>query len=114
MLGSNVFQECGAIFVIKATGEKVLSIEPPDEVDGPYLLSAVFKDLDGNDIGRIDRNVWWSRTDTFDVEYEGPRCTARTAPGKIALVLKTLPPSAIAIERVYMPVCRRQRFSAVI
>lgn len=94
------FYACTHLIVVN--GRPILSVQPPKDDNSPMLLSGVFCDSIGRDSLTICENEWSVGTDNWDVECIGPRITIRSAPGKIALVLRMNAPVGVVIERLDM------------
>lgn len=88
--------------VIRASGDDVLRIDPPEEVGAPFRISARLANRSGNGTLAIIENEWRSSAGNWDVEVVGPRITIRDAPREIALVLRTDPPHTLVVERLRM------------
>jgi hypothetical protein len=100
VLGTAKFINTPKILVID--GEVLLAIEPGQDVDEPFLLSATLKDREGALTLSIVRNEWNTPTDSWDCKAEGNKIEIRSAPGIIELVLRQEPPKTIVIERLTM------------
>ena len=101
MVGSNEFRDFRKI-VLAEDGESWLRLDPPEEKNAPFDLSAIFYDDAGGVSLEIERNDWLCPTNVWDFEVDGPRMTIRTAPGHIALQLRAAPPDKLIIERLDM------------
>lgn len=100
VLGSSIFH--GAKTLIEIDGEAVLAIEPPEDGASFPTISGEFSDEKGNELFRIDRNVWSGRSDAWDMRVEGKEIVIRSAPRKIALKLIVDPPDKIVVEHLDM------------
>jgi hypothetical protein len=87
--------------VIRASGDELLSIEPPEEDGGPFRVSAQLANRDGTEIIRITRNEWSTPTSNWDVQVEGSRITIHNGPGDVAVV-RSDPPAGLVVERLDM------------
>lgn len=88
--------------VIRAVGDDIIKIEPPEAAGGPFRLTARLSNQAGTEIFRIDKNEWATPTSNWDVQVKGARITVHNAPGDVALVLRAEPPVAIVVERLDM------------
>ncbi|WP_125719313.1 hypothetical protein [Pseudoalteromonas rubra] len=88
--------------LISVYGEPVLSVDPPEFKHGPFIINAYMSDREGNELLRIERNEWKSRSENWDVEVVGNRITIRKKLGDIALVIRSEPPNKLIFERVNM------------
>ena len=100
VLGSSIFN--GARTLIEIDGDAVLAIEPPEDGMSFPTISGEFSDENGEELFRIERNVWSGRPDVWDMKVEGKEIIIRSAPGKIALKLIIEPPNRIVVERLDM------------
>lgn len=96
------FYDCKVL--IQVCGVDLLSLSPPKEDGGPFLLSGFLADSTGATTLKIVDNEWFAGDASWDVEVVGPQITIRRGPGDIALQLKVAPPHAIHIERIDMHV----------
>lgn len=94
------FVDCKVL--IQVHGVDLLSVRPPEEPGSPVLLSGFLADATGATTLKIVDNVWSAGDENWDVEVVGPLITIRRGPADIALQVRTLPPRAIAIERIDM------------
>lgn len=94
------FVDCKVL--IQIHGVDLLSVQPPEEPGAPVRLSGFLADTTGATTLKIVDNVWSAGDDNWDVEVVGPLITIRRGPADIALQVRTLPPHAIAIERIDM------------
>jgi len=88
--------------ILRAFGDPILAVDPPEEPAGPFQLSATLCDDQGTVVLRIDRNEWQAPVDNWDVEVIGQRITVRRAEGDITLRLRSEPPHRLVIERLHM------------
>jgi hypothetical protein len=96
---------CDCHHVLRIDGSDILRIDRPEVSGGPYRVSGIFCDADGALVANIVENEVTYRSATWDVELEGPKMTLRSAPGKISLVLITIPDKGLRIERMDMSWC---------
>lgn len=101
-LGSSIFRYSKKLIVLDGT--TVLAIEPPEDGSSFPTLSGSFTDEHGNELLRIDRNVWSGTCDAWDSRIVGNEIIIRTAPGKTALRLRVDPPETIEIVELDMRV----------
>jgi len=88
--------------VIRMFGETILGVDAPEELGGPFRLSAHLRDRDGNTTLSIQQNEWRTPSANWDVEVVGQTITVRRGPGHIAVRLRTDPPHALIVERLDM------------
>ncbi len=100
VLGSSIFH--GARTLIEIDGEAVLAIEPPEDGASFPTISGEFSDENGQELFRIERNVWSGRPDAWDMKVEGKEIVIRSAPRKVALKLIVEPPNRIVVEHLDM------------
>jgi len=67
-----------------------------------FRLSALFCDNCGNELVRIEQNVWRSSSVYLDVEVEGRRINLSHRPSDNRSVLRSEPPTTLVLERVDM------------
>ncbi|HSX32394.1 MAG TPA: hypothetical protein VLF43_03965 [Candidatus Saccharimonadales bacterium] len=99
-VGSVTAKNVGVI--IRAMGDDILKIEPPEEPGGPFRLSALLSNREGTEILRIEQNEWMAATSSWDVQTSGGRITIHNSPKDIGLVLKVDPPRSISVEKLDM------------
>lgn len=100
MLGNVLLQD---IPVLLQVGDDVLlSVKEPEDVGGPFRISAFLTDRHGRLQLGITDNEWLSPTSNWDVTAEGPRIAIRSGIRDIELVLRTDPPDRIVVERLRM------------
>lgn len=90
--------------ILEYLGTPVLYFREPEIDGGPFRLNAIMTDKIGNTIFQIVDNEWRARTSNWDVVSVGPRTTIRNGPRDIALVIVTIPPHTIKIERMNLSV----------
>lgn len=100
VFAGNTFYNC--LHLIMINGTPILSVEPSPDENKPILLSGLFCDSAGRESLRIIENEWIVDSGYWDVECEGPKIIIRSAPRKICLALRMLPPEGIVIERLEM------------
>jgi hypothetical protein len=88
--------------VVRAAGDDVLRIDPPEQAGAPYRISARLTNQSGDETLTIVENEWRSSAGNWDVEVVGPRITIHDAPREIALVIRTDPPQRLVVERLKM------------
>jgi hypothetical protein len=88
--------------VLRMLGENQLAIHPPEEAGGPLRLSATFYNAQGKLMSRIVNNEWQGQIENWDIEIEGRKTTIRREPRDLALVMVTVPPNILHIERLDM------------
>ena len=102
-LGDVMLWQCDTL--LSVNGEPILAIHEPEAPGGPFRLTANFLDRDGNPVLSIVDNEWQTLSANWDVQVEGRRITVRRARGDIVLILRTMPPEALSIERMSMQHC---------
>lgn len=100
VFAGSTFTDC--THILNICGDNVLSILPPEFPGEPCRVSGLFADDTGATTLRIDNNQWLAGADNWDVEWIGKTLTIRKGPGDIVLVLKTLPPRKLIVERLSM------------
>lgn len=100
-VAGNKFTDCKHI--IEINGTPILSLTPPKQEGQSFLLSGIFTDEFGRVALTIKDNHWQARASNWDIEWEGPRVTIRTASRKVALQLYLEPEaSRLTIEKIDM------------
>lgn len=92
------------IYPIVLEGEPLITIEEPENEDGPYRLSGKFFNEEGQLSLEIIRNEWRAYVSGWDITNSGGRITIRLAQGKISFQILFLPRIGIVIERLDMKV----------
>lgn len=100
VLGSCRF--IGTKTLIQMDDKIVLAIEPPEDGAKFPTLTGFFSDSNGNEIFRIDRNIWYGTSTAWDIEVKGRVIYVRIADGHLALKLKVDPPKQITVEELDM------------
>jgi len=88
--------------LISVYGESILSVNPPESKTAPFTINALMRDRKGNELLRIEKNEWKSKSDNWDVEVVGRTITIRKKLGDIALVVRADPPNKLTIVRMEM------------
>lgn len=88
--------------VIRAVGDDLLIVEPPEAPGGPFRISASLSNRAGTEVLRIVRNEWQTPSSNWDVQVQGAAITINNAPGDVALVLRAKPPNGVVLERLQM------------
>lgn len=101
ILGDNVIRDIRCV-VCHGEGEEWFTIDPPEERDGPPLISAKFYSLDGNVALDIEKNYWAPSSEAWDIETIGPTTTVREGRGRITLQFRVQPPHGLALQRLEM------------
>lgn len=96
------FRNCPVPIAVK--GMPVLEIESPTIAGSPFLLSARFFGESGRQLFRIDKNEWNSTSGVWDTKFEAGRIEISEAKGSQQLVLRALPGSGLAVEKLWMNV----------
>lgn len=87
---------------IEVAGRPLFKIEKPEVNNGPFRLSGIFCDSNGNETLKILENEWIASTNNWDVEVAGGVITIREAYRKIHLCLKVDPPNRLIVDRLDM------------
>lgn len=98
--GGNRMEEIKVPIMVK--GEALFTIEPPEEPGTPFLLSGQFYDSNGSKSLFIINNEWKAFNSNWDVDVKGPTITIRERVSKICLILRSVPPHGIIVERLQM------------
>lgn len=101
MIGSSRFHNVRSI-IRRESGEEWFTIEGPEVVGGPALISAKFYDTEESVRLEIVRNEFRCPPDVWDMTVIGSVLTIRHAKSLIGLKLRSTPPHQIAIERLRM------------
>jgi hypothetical protein len=88
----------GATTLIKLDNRVALAIEPPEEGAAFPTLSGYFTDNNGNELFRIERNVWSGAATTWDLEVRGRLIILRLDSRTIALQIEVNPPTNIHVQ----------------
>lgn len=96
------FTDCTHIVMIDKI--PVLSVIAPEENGAPYRISGRFCNDQGSVVLQIEENNWRVCKDSWDVEWAGSKVTVRNGLGDIALVLRSVPPGKIFVEKINMTV----------
>ncbi|MCE0925991.1 hypothetical protein [Pseudomonas monteilii] len=102
VFAGSTFVDCTNI--LKVCGDNVLSILPPEFPGETYRISGLFADDTGATTLKIVDNQWTAGADNWDVEWVGSTLTIRKGPRDIVLVLKTVPPTKLIVERLNMQI----------
>lgn len=95
-IGKNIFYDAKSI--IKIDGESILSIHAPIEEKTPYLLS--FKPYASRTGNRIENNMWYGDSHSWDITTEGRKIVVRESKGKILLELEIIPSQSLIINKI--------------
>jgi hypothetical protein len=87
---------------VQVFGRPILSVEPPEESGGPFQLSAVLCDDQGQTVMEIERNEWRTPVENWDVEVTGRRIICRRAHRDVTLRLRSEPPRLLVVESLSM------------
>ncbi|WP_286775817.1 MULTISPECIES: hypothetical protein [unclassified Pseudomonas] len=102
VFAGSTFVDC--THILNVCGDNVLSILPPEFQGETYRISGLFADDTGATTLRIVENQWIAGADNWDVEWVGNTLTIRKGHGDIVLVLKTIPPKKLIVERLKMEI----------
>lgn len=94
------FIDCKTL--INVRGDAIFSVLPPEEAGSPFRLSGFFADDTGAITLKIEENQWIAGADNWDVEWVGKTVTIRKGHGDIVLVMTTIPPNKLIVEKLNM------------
>lgn len=80
----------------------LLGARAPEEVGGPFRLSAMLCNENGSEILRIRDNEWSVFASSWDVEVVGRKITIRNGPGDVALRLRAESRDQLVVEHLRM------------
>ena len=102
LLGTNETSCYRDIFIIN--NKKILCIDPPEQVDSPYLLSACFFDNNNNKILDIEKNVIKGNTCNIDIKVKGGLISIKSLENSITFLELSLKnqPLQFEISKLYM------------
>jgi hypothetical protein len=87
---------------LQVCGYPLFQVEGPEEMNGPYRLTASFFNRQAQPSLFIRQNEWKVFSDSWDVEVSGPSVTVRMQRGEIALRLVFVPGEGLIVERLDM------------
>lgn len=87
---------------LQVRGCPLFQVEKPEQLNGPYRLTASFFNRQGHPSLFIRQNEWKIFSDSWDVEVVGASVTVRERPGEIALKLRFVPGEGLVVERLTM------------
>ena len=82
--------------------DSLFEIHPPEEENGPYLLSGKFLDSKGNLSLVIDKNEWKAYDDNWDVNTVKRSISIREKLRGYSLELEFIPPSEFWVKKLNM------------
>lgn len=90
--------------LISIDGTSIFSIIPPDDLDpcNRFQISAIFQNINGVDVFRIENNTWFSSTENWDFETIGKRIILRSGKKLITLLIENIPDDRFIIHTVNM------------
>jgi hypothetical protein len=88
--------------IVRAFGDDIPVVGPPEAPGGPFRLSAVLCDSDGLEVIHIVENEWRTSVENWDVQVSGRTMAVRSAPRNITLRLRSDPPRSLIIEHLEM------------
>ncbi len=88
--------------MIEAFGKSLLKIDPPEDSNHPFRISAIFHDASGKEIAIIHENEWKGNVESWDIKSEGNKIIIRERIRQISLILRIEPPNKLVIERLNM------------
>lgn len=100
VLGSSIFHDAKTL--VEVDGKTVLAIEPPEGGASFPTISGEFSNEAGQEIFRIEKNLWSGRPDAWDMKVQGNTIEIRSAPSKVALKLRVKPPNSVVVEHLDM------------
>lgn len=101
-LGTNLLWRCDVCIAIGPY--PVFSVRPPEEIDGPFRVSATFLDEFGRPIFRIRDNLWEARSEVWDIKHKGPVTTVRGRSREACLQIRALPGIGLVVQRMNLGV----------
>lgn len=87
---------------IEIEGQKLLTINPPEESSAPPQLNAQFYSRQGKRLATITNNRWRGLSDAFDIQTVGKVFTVRSKLYKVDLVLEIEHPNKLIIQQIEM------------
>jgi hypothetical protein len=99
-LGQVIAKNVGTL--LRVLGDDILKVEAPEVEGGPFLISAMLTDTNGQETFRIERNEWMTRTSNWDVEFVGTRIRIREKRHGVVAQIQSVPPSRLVIEKLEM------------
>jgi hypothetical protein len=99
-IGGVHLNNCSIPIMIK--NEPLIKFERPEIKNGPFLLSALFFDSQGNRSLSILQNEWISNTSSWDFEIVGKTLTIREAKGEVCLRIEIESPRCLIITKLDM------------
>lgn len=90
----------GYATIIEVDRVPLLSLEPPEFEDGPFLVSARFSDEDGELIFAIEKNELLLNKKSWDIEVKGATFIVRRGLADIIAKITTLPPDTVILEKL--------------
>ncbi len=100
IIGNSVFENVSIIFQVFET--PILKIDIPESKKGPFRISGIFCDSNGQESFRIIENEWQGSINNWDIEREGSILIIRSGNHRIILRLKVAPPNEFIIEKINM------------
>jgi hypothetical protein len=100
--GGMTLQNCP--IPIEVAGQPLFKIEQPEIEGGPFRLSGIFCDSNGELTLKIVENEWVVGSSNWDVEVSGGAIIIREAKGKIHLKLRVEPPEKLVVDRLDMSI----------
>ena len=88
--------------IIHIDDVNILSINVPEEVGSPPIISAQFYDRNGLKVGWIENNEWYGNSSAFDIDTKGSKIIIRSKLHSIDLELILSHPNIISIEKINM------------
>tara|TARA_R110002012_G_scaffold322087_1_gene555010 strand:+ start:53157 stop:54029 length:873 start_codon:yes stop_codon:yes gene_type:complete len=90
--------------VISIDGVSILSIKPPnhENLHGRHLLNAFFHDISGEEIFKIEDNIWHGSIKNWDIQSIGKTITIRSKKGSILLEIENIPEDKLIIHKLIM------------
>lgn len=92
------------ISLISIDGICVFSIIPPDPLDPThrYQINAIFQDIYGRDVFKIENNLWHASIENWDFETVGRKIILRSYKRSIRLLIENIPNDRFIIHQVHM------------
>lgn len=87
---------------IQIDNDPLITVSPPEEEGSPFLISGEFYDSTGKKSLILEKNEWKAYNENWDVDTVGTRVSIREKKGQISLILRSIPPNELIIEKLDM------------
>jgi len=95
-IGSTRFYNPTSILTIN--GDSIFSIQPPEEVGSPYLLT--FIPEDSPDSNKIVKNEWFGNVGNWDITTIGNRIVVKKNSNKVILDIQNIPGEIFILNKI--------------